>query len=201
MMENKFNDLKGVLEKHGFLVKIFENSEMAKEELLKEISIDESVALGGSMTLQQMGIYENLKNRGNEVIWHWRKDVESPLQKAINTDSYITSTNAITMDGKLVNMDGTANRVAGMVFGHKNVYIIVGKNKVCKDYEEARERIKNIAAPLNAKRLNLSTPCAITGKCNDCNTPQRICRVETIIHRNPNSCQIHIYLVDEELGY
>ncbi len=200
-MNNMFVELKEVFEKYGFIVKTFENKEMAKDELLKEIKIDETVALGGSMTLQEMGIYEDLKNRGNEVIWHWRKDVESPLQKAINSDVYLTSTNALTMDGKLVNMDGTGNRVAAMMFGHKNVYVIVGKNKICKDYEEARERIRNVAAPLNAKRLNVNTPCAITGKCNDCNSPQRICKVEGIIHRNPNSCQIHIYLVDEELGY
>ena len=80
-MEKKFQELKQVLEKHGFLVKIFENGVEAKEELLKEIKVYETVALGGSMTLQEMGFYEDLKNRGHEVIWHWRKDVESPLQK------------------------------------------------------------------------------------------------------------------------
>lgn len=200
-MDNRFLKLKETLEKYGFMVKIFEDSKSAKDELLNEIKIDETVGIGGSMTIQQMGIYEDLKNRGNVVIWHWKKDVESPLQKAMNTDVYLTSTNAITMDGKLVNMDGNGNRVASMFFGHKNVYVIVGKNKICKDYEEARQRIKDIAAPLNAKRLNLSTPCTITGKCNDCNSPQKICKVETIIHRNPGTCQIHIYLVDEELGY
>ncbi|HEY8363675.1 MAG TPA: lactate utilization protein [Tissierellaceae bacterium] len=200
-MDNRFMELKKTLEKYGFVVKIFEDSKSAKDELLNEIKLDETVGIGGSMTIQQMGLYEDLRNRGNKVYWHWRKDEESPLQKAMNTDVYLTSTNAITMDGKLVNMDGNGNRVASMFFGHKNVYVLVGKNKICKDYDEARQRIRDIAAPLNAKRLNLSTPCAITGKCNDCNSPQKICKVETIIHRNPGLCQIHIYLIDEELGY
>lgn len=200
-MNSKFLELEKVLSKNGFMVKTFNNVSQAKEELLSVIKNDESIGIGGSITIQDMGIYENLKDRGNEIYWHWRKDVENAAIKAINTDAYITSTNALTMDGKLVNMDGNGNRVAAMIYGHKDVYIIVGKNKICKDYDEARERIKNIAAPLNAKRLNLNTPCTHTGKCIDCDSPQRICKAEVVIHKKPGSTNIHIYLVDEELGY
>ena len=105
------------------------------------------------------------------------------------------------MDGKLINMDGNGNRVASMVFGHEEVFIVVGKNKICKDYKSAIERIENIAAPKNAKRLGLDTPCNHFGKCNDCNTMDRMCSVETIIHRNPGKTKINICLVNEELGY
>ncbi|WP_353096685.1 lactate utilization protein [Tissierella praeacuta] len=200
-MDNRFLELEKVLSKNGFMVKSFNNILEAKKELLSEITKEESIGIGGSMTIQDMEIYEELKDRGNEVYWHWRKDVENAAMKAINADTYITSTNALTMDGKLVNMDGNGNRVASMIYGHKDVYIVTGKNKICKDYAEARERIRNIAAPMNAKRLNLSTPCTHTGKCMDCASPQRICKAEVIIHKKPGATNIHIYLVDEELGY
>ncbi len=200
-MNSNFLELEKILSKNGFSVKTFNNIGEAKEALLSEIKKEESVGIGGSMTIQDMGIYEELKEKGIEVYWHWRKDVENAAVKAINADNYITSTNALTMDGKLVNMDGNGNRVASMIYGHKNVYIVVGKNKICKDYDEARDRIKNVAAPLNAKRLNLSTPCTHTGKCMDCDSPQRICKAEVIIHRNPGSTNTHIYLIDEEIGY
>lgn len=200
-MNNKFIELEKILTKNGFIVKTFEDKIKAKEELLLDIKKEDTVGIGGSITIQDMGVYEALRERGNEVYWHWRKDVENPIQKAMTSDTYITSTNALTLDGKLVNMDGNGNRVASMFFGHKDVYIIVGKNKLCNDYNEAIDRIKNIAAPLNAKRLNLSTPCTHTGKCSDCASPDRICKVETIIHKKPNTTNVHIYLVDEELGY
>lgn len=162
---------------------------------------EESIGIGGSITIQEMDIYNDLKDMGGEVYWHWKQDIPNAAAKAIDSDIYITSTNALTMDGKLVNMDGNANRVSSMIYGHKDVYIIVGKNKVCKDYDEARERIRNVAAPMNAKRLKLDTPCTHTGICNDCDSPQRICRAEVIIHKNPNATNINIYLIDEELGY
>ncbi len=200
-MDSKFLELEKILPKNGYIVKTFNNLTEAKDELLSEIKIEESVGIGGSITIQEMGIYEELRERGTEVYWHWKKDVENAAAKAINADTYITSTNALTMDGKLVNMDGNGNRVASMIYGHKDVYIVVGKNKICKDYEDARERIKNVAAPMNAKRLNLSTPCTYTGKCIDCDSPQRICKAEVIIHKKPGASNIHIYLVDEELGY
>ncbi len=200
-MDNRFFELEKVLSKNGFIVKKFNSILEAREDLLSQIEKEESIGIGGSMTIQDMGVYEDLKNSGNEVYWHWKKDVENAVAKAINTDTYITSTNALTMDGKLVNMDGNGNRVASMIYGHKDVYIVVGRNKICKDYEEAIERIRNIAAPMNAKRLNLSTPCTYTGKCMDCNSPQRICKTEVIIHKKPGATNIHIYLVDEELGY
>ena len=201
-MDNKLLLAKNSLKVNGFNVEIFETAEEVKEALLNEIDINESVAFGGSTTLEELGLYEELKERGNEVYWHWKvEDKVRERLKAALTDVYLTSTNALTLDGKLVNMDGVGNRVASIAFGHKKVYVIVGKNKICKDYEEASKRIKNIAAPKNAKRLNTNTPCKFTGSCNDCSSPDRLCNVEIILHKNPTGANVNVYIVNEELGF
>ena len=190
------------LKKNGFKVKVFNNIDEAKEVLMEAIDTHESIGFGGSMTLFEMGIYEDLKNRGNKVYWHWKgEDKKAELDAARSSDIYISSTNALTLDGKLVNMDGTGNRVSSMFYGHKRVYIVAGKNKICKDYDEAIYRIKNIAAPKNTKRLNTDTPYKYTGKCSDCNSLDRICNVEVIIHKNTSAANINIFLIDEDLGY
>ncbi len=190
------------LKKNGFEANFFENSEDAKIHLLKEIDKNESVGIGGSMTVLDMGIYDVLVDRGNDTYWHWKaEDKKSALEKAVNTEVYLTSSNAITEEGKLVNKDGTGNRVASMIYGHKRVYVIVGKNKVTKNVEEAFKRIETVAAPLNAKRLNLTTPCVYTGVCSDCDSKDRICKAETILSKNPNGTQIFVYIVNEDMGY
>lgn len=192
------------LKENNFDVLYFTNSSMAKEVIIESINDNDSVGIGGSMTIEKMGIYEELLNRNINVFWHWKvsdKDMIAVREKASKADIYITGTNAITSDGCLVNMDGVGNRVANMIYGHKKVYIVSGTNKICKDYIEASNRIKNIAAPKNAKRLNLDTPCAKIGRCTDCKTTSRICNVETILHRNPSNTDITIFLIDDDLGY
>jgi hypothetical protein len=190
------------LEKNGFKASFFNNQQDAKKMLLNEISKDESVGVGGSITILDMGVYEDLVERGNPTYWHWKaEDKKAALEKATTTDIYITSSNAVTEDGKLVNKDGTGNRVASMIFGHKKVFVVVGKNKICKDVDGAFERIETIAAPLNAKRLNLTTPCVYTGVCSDCDSKDRICKAETILSKNPNGTSIHICIIDEDMGY
>lgn len=194
--------LRKTLESLGYKVDIYNNTQEVKEALLDKIAIDETVGFGGSVTVEEVGIYEALESRGNEVYWHWKaEDREEALAKAMTSDVYISSTNALTEDGKLVNMDGVGNRVASMIYGHKTVYIVVGQNKICKDYNGARERIKSFAGPRNAMRLKLNTPCVQAGRCNDCNSPQRICNIESIIHRKPSGTSINILLVKESLGY
>lgn len=190
------------LNNNGFKVECFSNSKEMKRRLLEKISLEDTVGIGGSMTIDNSGIYEDLTKRGNKVYWHWKaEDKKSALEKAKNSNIYLASTNAITEDGKLVNIDGVGNRVAAMIYGHREVYIVVGKNKICKDYNSAIDRIKNIAAPKNAIRLNLDTPCRHTGICNDCNSPNRMCNIEVVLHKNPSNASINIFLVDEELGY
>lgn len=190
------------LEKNGFKVRNFETSNAAKGALLEDIEKDESVGIGGSMTILQMGIYDELVGRGNPTYWHWKaEDKAAALRDASHTDVYLTSTNALTEDGKLVNKDGTGNRVASMIYGHKRVYVITGSNKICRDLDQAFKRIEITAAPLNAKRLGLSTPCVYTGVCSDCDSSDRICKAETILSKNPNGTQIYVYLINEDIGY
>lgn len=188
------------LKQNGFKVKTFNTVDKAKEALMDAVSVEESIAFGGSMTLNQMGLYKEFKDRGNNIYSHWI-DKDKDLKTAKEADIYISSTNALTLDGKLVNMDGVGNRVSSMFYGHERVYIIVGKNKICKDYSEAKTRIENIAAPKNAERLDSNTPCKTTGKCSNCNSMDRLCNVEVIIHKNTSGANINIFLIDEDLGY
>ncbi len=201
-MEKIYIKLEKELSRNGFVPIFFEDVGQAKEYILKHIEKDESVGIGGSTTIEELQIYDVLKERGNPVYWHWKSEnKKQELEYARDAQVYLASANALTFDGKIVNMDGTGNRVSSIIHGHERVYIIVGKNKLCKDYNEAIERIKNIAAPKNAKRLDTDTPCKFTGKCNDCNSPDRMCSVETILHRNPTGTQIYVCLIDKELGY
>lgn len=191
------------LEKNGFIVKVFDSKDQAAAALLEEIGLDESVGFGGSITLQEMNMFDMLVDRGNTVHWHWKaEDKAGALKNAAVAKVYMTSTNAVTEDGKLVNKDGTGNRVASMFYGHDRVFIIAGKNKVVRNYSDAIYRIEHTAAPLNAKRLKLSTPCVFTGVCSDCDSPQRICNVETTINKKPGGTgKILVFLINEELGY
>ena len=122
-------------------------------------------------------------------------------RQGLAADFLITSTNAITLDGLLVNLDGTGNRVAAMIFGPRQVILAVGMNKVVRDLEAARERIKRYAAPVNARRVGYKTPCAQTGICSDCSSPQRICNMWSIIEGQPVPGRIHVKLIGENLGY
>jgi hypothetical protein len=191
------------LQKNGFDVRVFGTKEEAVSALMEDIKVDEPVGLGGSITLQDMKIYDQLSERGNTVYWHWKaEDKGAALRNAASSKVYITSTNAVTEDGKLINKDGTGNRVSSMFYGHERVYIVAGKNKIVRNYGDAIYRIEHTAAPMNAKRLNLTTPCVYTGVCSDCDSPQRICNVETVINKKPGGVgKIAIYLVNEDLGY
>lgn len=115
-------------------------------------------------------------------------------------DILLVSSNAVTLDGKLVNTDGMGNRVSAMIFGVKKVILLIGQNKIVRDVNEALDRIQNTIAPYHAKYIGLNTPCAITGKCNDCDSPQRICNITTIISKKPPSLEFAIILVGEDLG-
>lgn len=199
-MEN----LKKNLIKRGYDVSIFDTADEAKEYLLKVIDKKSTVGIGGSMTIKELGIDEELKNRGNKVLWHWTapaKEKKAVRESAGNADIYLCSSNAVTKDGQLVNIDGTCNRIAGMLHGTGKVYMVIGVNKIAKDFEEAISRIKNVACPANAKRLGLNTPCAKTGHCTDCTSSDRMCNATLILDRKPGSHPFEILLVNEEMGY
>ena len=156
------------------------------------------------MTVNSIGIIARLKERGNEVLFHWLasswEEGNKVRRKALGADVYMTSTNALTMDGKLVNIDGIGNRVAGMFYGPSKVYIVCGVNKITENVDKALERIKSIVH-VNCARLNLDTPCVKTKKCVDCRAPQRACSITTIIDWKPMLTEIEVVVINETLGY
>ena len=192
------------LEKNGMKAKYFEDSESAVGYLLDNIKPEAAVGIGGSMTVKSLGIPEKLLDRGNKVFFHWLESTPEAASQARtnakNADVYLSSTNAITEAGQLVNIDGTGNRVSTMIFGPQKVYIICGVNKITKNLDAAVERIKSNTYK-NARRLKLDTPCAHTEKCNDCRSPERMCNVTTIIERKPSGIEMEVVIVGQELGY
>lgn len=198
------NEIAKTFNKRGFKAQVFENIGQVNDVLLKEIEAGQSIGIGGSMTVHESGISELLKKRGNKVYFHWEVPPEKRneiRELAAHADVYLSSSNAVTKDGKLVNIDGTGNRVAAMFYGPDRVYIIFGRNKIVENEEEAVERIKTVACPKNAERLNRNTPCRKTGKCYDCLGEDRMCNVKVVIECPPPGKEINIMLVDQELGY
>lgn len=194
------------LEAHDFKALFAKDRKEASEEILKYITPQAKVGVGGSVTIRELGILEKLEARGIVLYNHWNpglpKEEVLQIRKAqMTSDLFLSSTNAITLNGELVNIDGIGNRVNSSVFGPGRVILAAGYNKIVDDVEEAIKRIKNVSAPLNAKRLNIDVPCAKVGKCVDCNSPNRICRVIVIHERRPALTDILIIIVGEELGF
>ena len=193
------------LEENGYQAEYFQTAKEAKEYLLKEIPMGQSVGFGGSMTLQEVGIYDSLKERGSQVFWHWHPeeggDRISTMKKAMITDVYLSGINAVTEDGKMVNIDGTGNRLSGLLFGHDHLYMVAGVNKITKNYEDAMIRVKNVATPKNAARFQLNTPCATLGKCMACTSPDRICNVTLVMEKQHGGIPTTVILIGEKLGY
>lgn len=199
-----FEKLQTSLTGKGYKVSSFATKEEAARYLAESIN-GQTVGFGGSMTLEEMGLYEKLAE-GNEVYWHWRipegKSGADVLKVAKTADVYFSSVNGISESGEIVNIDNTGNRVAATLYGHKKVYLVVGSNKVAADLGSAIDRARNIAAPPNAKRLGKKTPCAVNAdRCYDCNSPDRICRALTVLWEKPTGSQYEIVLIDEPLGY
>ena len=180
----------------GFGFTYFPHAEQAAT-YLADICAGKSVSLGGSVTLKEMGFPEKFAG-STAVHWHWVRQGEF-FQ---TPDIYLSSANALSETGEVVNIDGTGNRVAGTLFGPKRCIFVCGINKLCPDLASAIERARNVAAPKNAQRLGRKTPCAVDGKCHDCKAPDRICRA-LVVHMGPmkgmEKCEI--VLIGEELGY
>ena len=193
-----FETVKKNLEARGFSVSTFSTAAEATAYL--DSAIDgTTVGIGGSMTVQQMGLHEKLAAH-NEVHWHWTDGPEARA-KAAHADVYITSANGLTENGEIINIDGAGNRVASTLYGHKRVYFIIGRNKLAPTYDEALWRARNIAAPKNAQRLGKKTPCAVKGdRCYDCKSPDRICRGLVVLWGPSMGVETEIVLVDEDLG-
>ena len=192
--------LKKNFERHEFETSFFETREQAATYLQAQIR-GQKVAFGGSVTLQEMGLFDALSKK-NEVIWHWNEPGAQTLARAREAQIYITSANGVSETGELVNIDGTGNRVAQTLYGPEKVYFVVGKNKIEKDLSSALSRARNVAAPLNAKRLKTDTPCSKTGeRCFDCGSEARICRATVILERPTRGMKAEIVFVNEALGY
>jgi hypothetical protein len=194
------------LKKHGFDARLLESVDEARDLMLNMIETYETFGFAGSDTTRALGIVEELKKRGKIIYDHWQdglsdeEDLEIRLQQG-RCDCFLCSANAVAATGEVVNVDGIGNRTNGMSFGPKKVLIVAGMNKVAQDLDGALRRIREVAAPMRARSLGMQTPCAETGFCTDCNAPQRICRITTILHRKPLRTDVSVILINRALGF
>ena len=205
--EKVAKDIINHLEKRRMEGSYASTAAQAKDEILAMIPQVATVFRCGSMTAVCMGLWEEIaKLPGVDVIDPYQPGL-SPEEslvlrhKGMTADVMIASSNAVTLDGRLVNLDGMGNRVAAMIFGPKKVILVVGMNKVAPDLDSAMARVKHYAGPVNAIRLGLNNPCVETGLCADCKSPQRICNMWSIIEGHMIKDRIHVKLVGENLGY
>ena len=193
-----FKKVEQNLKDRGYAVTICETKEEAAAYLNSAID-GVSVAFGGSRTLDQLGLYDSLKEH-NQVLWHWKEGL-GVLPKAMQTDVYLSSVNAMAETGEAVNIDGNGNRVAGTLFGHKKLYLVVGANKLAPTLEDAIWRARNVAGPIRAQQQGRKTPCAVKAdRCYDCKSPDRICRGMVVLMGPMMSMETEVVLVKEELG-
>jgi len=201
--------VKEALEANNFEIFVAANRDEAKRIVLEEIvpkTGAKSCSWGGSMTITAVGICEALKNtQAMNVIDTFERNLpaEEVLERrrqSLLVDLFITGTNAVTETGQLVNLDMIGNRIGGITFGPRQVIILVGRNKVVADLEEAMYRIKSYTAPANAMRLDRKTPCVKTSRCEECNSPERICNTWTITEKSWPKGRVKIVLINEDLG-
>lgn len=204
-MNYPFAPVTQALEKRGFETHTFSTSAQARDFLLAQIPKSARVGVGGSESIRQSDIVPALRQRNQEVYWHWdvAHDARMPiLQKAMTADVYLCSVNALCENGILVQTDGTGNRIGAMCYGPQCVYLLVGRNKLVHGgINDAIARIKRIACPKNARRLNLSTPCALEGTCRATTCTQSMCAITAHFDRAPGAKRTVVLLVDEDLGF
>lgn len=182
----------------------------SKEELIKKVEEivepKSKVSCGGSMTLFESGIIDHLRSGRYEFLDRYKEgitqnELKDIYRQAFYCDAYFSSSNAITEDGQIYNVDGNGNRVAAMLFGPSKVIIIVGVNKIVSTLDDAIKRNRELSAPANAKRLNKVTPCTKVGYCMDCNSEERICNEYTVIKKQSDKDRMHVIFINENLGY
>ena len=210
MMALRRDQCSRALEKNNFAIYCADDPvgarEIVLENILPEISPIQTVSWGDSMTLLATGLLDHFfKDASLSVIKTFEPAVPREViierrREALLSDLFLTGTNAVTLDGKLVNLDMVGNRVAGLTFGPRHVIVFVGTNKIVPDLEAAFQRIKSFAAPANALRHRFKTPCTRTGRCMDCASPQRICNVWSITERSWPAGRIRVVLIGAELG-
>ena len=189
------------LENRGFRAHVFATGAEAADYLAQTLH-NTCIGIGGSVTIEEIGVYDRL-SADNDVIWRWKKPTPDSRERGAAAETFLCSANGVSETGEIVNIDGYGNRVAPTIYGPQRVFLVVGKNKIAPDLNGAIDRARNIAAPLNARRLNRHTPCAVgEPRCHDCRSPEKICGVMTVFFMPPTSVrEFHVLLVDEELGY
>ncbi len=193
------------LQKNNFDARFVPTASLACDAVFQMIPEEATVGVGGSMTLGQIGFFDAAKGKPIKLLNPATPGLtpEEALQvrrDILLSDVFISSSNAVTEDGKLYNIDATGNRVAAMIFGPKKVILVCGVNKIVRTVADAQARVQNWAAPMNARRLSFKTPCAETGECADCSSPQRICNVHTVMVKKPTRTEFTVLLVGESLG-
>jgi hypothetical protein len=189
-----------------FEVLLFKKREDLVGKILEQVNQGMTVGMGGSVGLRDLGLPQLLNKKGVVLLDHWREgltpdEILDVRLRHLSCDLFLSSINAVTEKGEIVNMDGICNRIGAMTFGPGRVILVAGYNKIVPDVAAALDRIKRVAAPMNAKRMGLPLPCAETGHCHDCQSDMRICRVLSIIERRPSTTDTAVYLLAEELGY
>ncbi len=206
IIDIKIRKTADALNKNNFEAYIADTGSDAVKIMLSLIREGDSIGLGGSATLNELGVIDILRSPKYNLL-----DRNAPgltpeqtndiLRKSLLSDVFVTSTNAVTENGELYNVDGRANRVAAMLFGPNSVIVIAGYNKIVKDIEAADRRVRQIAAPMNCVRLKRGTPCTLNGSCMDCKSDGRICADRVIMSRQMVKGRVKVILVAEELGY
>ena len=191
------------LKKNKFDAHFVESVDQMKELVATMIPAGSSVAVGGSMTLFETGIIDWLRQQPITFYDRYNpdNDVQKMFREAFSCDIFVTSTNAVTLEGELLNVDGSGNRTAAMIFGPKKVLVIAGINKLVKNMAEAEQLIKRTARPMNNERLNTNNPCRLVGECTECISESRICSVFVRMARSQVRDRICVILVNENLGY
>jgi L-lactate utilization protein LutB len=207
--KERLSDLKKALEDNNFEVFLADNaaqaSKIVQEEILPKTAA-KTVSWGGSMTFIATGLYNDIKDSSDmEVLDTFNKSLSGEekielRRRSLLVDLFITGSNAVTEMGQLVNLDMIGNRIGGITFGPKHVVILVGRNKIVADLEEAMYRIKNYVAPANAMRLDMKTPCVKTSYCEECKSPDRICNNWTITEKSYPKGRVKVVLINEDLG-
>lgn len=192
------------MEGRGFSVHPFDTKEAMRDFVLGSIAAGRSVGFGGSVTTEELGLYEALEAKGCRTYFHWKGDraQRSELfEQAKKADFYLCSANGVSEDGALLLIDGTGNRVGSVIDGPGTVFLLLGENKFSGTREETMERVKTIACPRNARRLGLKTPCALTGRCADCRSPERMCHYVLWLEGPRKGATVHVCVAPGWLGY
>ena len=194
------------LSKNGFEARYVSTRAEALAYVESLVKPGMTVGFGGSMTIKELGAHASVERLGGKIIDHQNPNLSrdekfATMRAELTSDLFLSSSNAITLDGELYNIDGNGNRVAAMTFGPKKIVIVAGYNKIVRNMSEAEARLQTIAAPMNCKRLSRPTPCVKSGTCMDCKGDDRICRIYTVHRRRPSWSDFSVVIVGEALGY